>query len=104
MTKFLDRIDSPEDLRKIKRDDLDELALEIRNRLLEVISKTGGHLASNLGVVELTLALHYVFESPKDKFVWDVGLGQRGAALLSLIWVKFYKVNEKCPLINHTCQ
>ncbi|MEE9258711.1 MAG: 1-deoxy-D-xylulose-5-phosphate synthase [Nitrospinaceae bacterium] len=73
MTKFLDRIDSPEDLKKIKRDDLDELALEIRNRLLEVISKSGGHLASNLGVVELTLALHYVFESPKDKFVWDVG-------------------------------
>lgn len=73
MTKFLDRIDGPQDLKEIKREDLNELALEIRNRLLEVISQNGGHLSSNLGVVELTLALHYVFESPKDKFVWDVG-------------------------------
>lgn len=73
MNKFLDQIDSPEDLKKIKREDLPQVAKEIRDTLLESISKTGGHLASNLGVVELTMALHYVFDSPRDKFIWDVG-------------------------------
>ncbi|NIQ02202.1 MAG: 1-deoxy-D-xylulose-5-phosphate synthase [Nitrospinaceae bacterium] len=74
MNKLLNQINCPEDLKKkIKREELPELAQEIRDALLHGISKTGGHLASNLGVVELTLALHYVFESPRDKFVWDVG-------------------------------
>ena len=73
MSKLLSNIDSPQDLKKIPVEKLPELAREIRDTLLDTISKTGGHLSSNLGVVELTLAMHYVFDSPKDKFVWDVG-------------------------------
>ena len=73
MSKLLPGIKSPKDLKSLKREDLPALALEIRDKLLETVSKTGGHLGSNLGVVELTLALHYVFDSPRDKFIWDVG-------------------------------
>ena len=73
MSQFLENINSPADLKKLNREDLPSLAGEIRQRLLEVISKTGGHLGSNLGIVELTLAMHHVFDSPTDKFVWDVG-------------------------------
>ena len=73
MSQFLENINSPADLKKLKRQNLPSLAEEIRQRLLEVISITGGHLGSNLGIVELTLAMHYVFDSPVDKFVWDVG-------------------------------
>ena len=73
MTKLLDSVDSPQDLKNIPVEKLPELAKEIRDMLLDTISKTGGHLSSNLGVVELTLAMHYVFNSPVDKFVWDVG-------------------------------
>jgi len=73
MSRLLDGINGPQDLKKLKREDLSVLATEIRETLLSTISKTGGHLGSNLGVVELTMALHYVFDSPRDKFVWDVG-------------------------------
>ncbi len=73
MSKFFDDINSPADLKRVKREDLPKVAKEIRELLLQSISKTGGHLGSNLGVVELTMALHYVFDSPVDKFVWDVG-------------------------------
>ena len=73
MSKLLDSVDSPQDLKNIPVEKLPELAKEIRDMLLDTISKTGGHLSSNLGVVELTLAMHYVFNSPMDKFVWDVG-------------------------------
>jgi len=71
--KFLKMINSPEDLKKLKISHLKALAEEIRKYIIEVVSKNGGHLAPNLGVVELTLALHYVFNSPKDKIIWDVG-------------------------------
>jgi 1-deoxy-D-xylulose-5-phosphate synthase len=73
MSKWLDQIDSPEDLKKIPIENLKELAEEIRDKIITVVSKNGGHLAPSLGVVELTLALHYVFNSPRDKIVWDVG-------------------------------
>ncbi len=73
MFTLLDSINSPEDLRKLNRDDLSILAAELRSFLVESVSKTGGHLASNLGVVELTIALHYVFNTPDDRLVWDVG-------------------------------
>jgi 1-deoxy-D-xylulose-5-phosphate synthase len=69
----LDNIHSPADLKLLPRSALPELALEIRKLIIETVSRNGGHLASNLGVVELTLALHYVFDLPKDKIVWDVG-------------------------------
>ncbi len=70
---ILDRIDCPTDLKKLSITELTALAEEIRAFLIENVSKTGGHLAPNLGVVELTMAMHYVFNSPQDKFIWDVG-------------------------------
>lgn len=73
MSKFLSKINSPQDLKKLKISHLKILAQEIRDLITEVVSKNGGHLAPNLGVVELSLALHYVFDSPKDKIIWDVG-------------------------------
>ncbi len=73
MAKLLDRIQSPADLKTLSVRELDDLAIEIRALILETVSKNGGHLGSNLGVVELTLALHRVFDSPRDKIVWDVG-------------------------------
>jgi len=72
-TTLLDNIQSPADLKKLSVDELPALAAEIRNVLIDTVAETGGHLASNLGVVELTIALHYVFNAPKDKLVWDVG-------------------------------
>nr|WP_038041162.1 1-deoxy-D-xylulose-5-phosphate synthase [Thermodesulfobacterium hveragerdense] len=71
--KFLKNVNSPQDLKKLKISHLKALAQEIRDYIIEVTSKNGGHVAPNLGVVELTLALHYVFDSPKDKIIWDVG-------------------------------
>ncbi len=73
MDKLLDTIHSPKDIKTLNNTQLDMLADEIREFLLDSVSKTGGHLASNLGVVELTIALHKVFSTPKDKIVWDVG-------------------------------
>ena len=73
MLSLLDSINSPADLRKLNRDELATLATELRAFLVESVSKTGGHLASNLGVVELTIALHYVYNTPDDRLVWDVG-------------------------------
>jgi len=73
MSKFLDQINSPSDLKRLSVPELKELAEEIRQFILDSVSKTGGHLASNLGVVELTLALHCVFDFKKDMLVWDVG-------------------------------
>lgn len=67
------RIESPSDLKKLGEGDLARLAEEIRERLISVVSKTGGHLAASLGAVELTIALHKVFDSPKDSIIWDVG-------------------------------
>ena len=73
MTNKLDSIHSPADLRNCSKAELDDLAIELRQFLLDSVSKTGGHLSSNLGTVELTIALHYVFETPYDRLVWDVG-------------------------------
>ena len=70
---LLDRIESPADLKKLSQYDLGKLAEEIRTKIIETVSKTGGHLAPCLGVVELTIALHYVFNTPDDKIIWDVG-------------------------------
>ncbi len=71
--KLLDRIDSPNDLRRLPRAELKALSDELRAFVLESVSQTGGHLSSNLGTVELTVALHYVFNTPHDRLVWDVG-------------------------------
>ena len=73
MTPLLNTINSPADLRKLLRSQLKTLSDELRSFLLDSVSKTGGHLSSNLGTVELTVALHYVFNTPEDRLVWDVG-------------------------------
>ncbi|MDP3307504.1 1-deoxy-D-xylulose-5-phosphate synthase [Methylotenera sp.] len=73
MTSLLNSIDSPLQLRQLERKQLVQLAQELRAFLIDSVAKTGGHLASNLGVVELTIALHYVFNTPDDRLVWDVG-------------------------------
>ncbi|MDP1535943.1 MAG: 1-deoxy-D-xylulose-5-phosphate synthase [Burkholderiales bacterium] len=70
---LLSRIDSPADLRRLSRAELKSLAVELREFMLQSVSQTGGHLSSNLGTVELTIALHYVFDTPHDRLVWDVG-------------------------------
>jgi 1-deoxy-D-xylulose-5-phosphate synthase len=73
MSKLLDQIEYPADLRKLNRDQLEKVSEELREELIDVVSETGGHLGAGLGVVELTVAIHYVFNTPKDKLVWDVG-------------------------------
>lgn len=70
---LLEQINSPADLKKISREDLPQLAEEIRRTIVQVVSRTGGHLASSLGAVELAIAIHYVFDTPRDKIIWDVG-------------------------------
>ena len=73
MHPLLDRIDDPAALRRLERGELPQLAAELRAFLLDSVGRTGGHLSSNLGTVELTVALHYVFDTPRDRIVWDVG-------------------------------
>src|SRR5205085_4897594 len=70
---LLNQIDSPTDLRKLSREELPKVADEIRERLVDVCSRTGGHIGAGLGVVELTVALHYAFDTPRDQLLWDVG-------------------------------
>jgi len=71
--RLLDQVDSPQDLKGLSAEEVQQLAEEIRDEMISVVSKNGGHLASNLGVVELTIALHRVFDAPHDKIIWDVG-------------------------------
>jgi 1-deoxy-D-xylulose-5-phosphate synthase len=70
---IFNQIQSPSDIKRLSRRELEELASEIRGDIIETVSKNGGHLASNLGIVELTLALHRVFSFPADSLVFDVG-------------------------------
>ncbi len=72
-TPLLDQITSPQELRKLDEDKLPELANELRTELIDAVSQTGGHLGAGLGVVELTTAIHYVFDTPEDRLIWDVG-------------------------------
>ena len=72
MTRLIRQINFPADLRKFQKNQLKQIASELRDELIDVVSETGGHLGAGLGVVELTVALHYVFDTPKDKLVWDV--------------------------------
>ena len=72
MGRLIKQINFPADLRKFKKDNLKQISDELRDELIDVVSETGGHLGAGLGVVELTVALHYVFDTPKDKLVWDV--------------------------------
>ena len=83
MYELLNTINEPADLRKLDRRDLPQLAKELRSFLIDSVSKTGGHLSSNLGTVELTIALHYVFDTPHDRLVWDVGHQTYGHKILT---------------------
>ncbi len=73
MDALLEWIQSPSHLRKLSRESLPDLAHQLRERLIQTVSQTGGHFSSNLGTVELTIALHYVFNTPEDRLIWDVG-------------------------------
>ena len=71
--KLLNNVNFPSDIKKYSSSELKILSKEIREKMIEAVSKTGGHLGAGLGVVELTVALHYIFDTPKDKIIWDVG-------------------------------
>src|SRR6201984_3493883 len=71
--RLLDGVNTPEDLRRLPESDLRALADELRAETISAVSVTGGHLGAGLGVVELTVALHYVFDTPRDRLIWDVG-------------------------------
>ncbi|MYZ46789.1 1-deoxy-D-xylulose-5-phosphate synthase [Propylenella binzhouense] len=72
-TPLLDRVRTPDDLRKLREEDLGQLAAELRAEMVDAVSVTGGHLGAGLGVIELTVALHYIFDTPRDRLIWDVG-------------------------------
>ncbi|HJW95881.1 MAG TPA: 1-deoxy-D-xylulose-5-phosphate synthase N-terminal domain-containing protein, partial [Thermoanaerobaculia bacterium] len=73
MARLLDTINSPADLRKLDRKQLPQLAQEIRDTIIDTVSRIGGHFGGNLGIVELTLALHYIYNTPRDQIVFDTG-------------------------------
>ena len=83
MSEILSKISNPKDLKKIKKKDLNKLALELRQFIIDVVSVNGGHFGASLGVVELTIAIHYVFNTPKDLLVWDVGHQAYGHKILT---------------------
>ncbi|MEW5814948.1 MAG: 1-deoxy-D-xylulose-5-phosphate synthase [Spirochaetota bacterium] len=95
MSTLLSGINSPKDLKNLPVKDLPDLAREIRDLIIQVISKNGGHLSSNLGVVELTIALHKVFDSPVDKIIWDVGHQCYAHKILTGRKDKFYTIRRK---------
>ncbi|MBF0431814.1 MAG: 1-deoxy-D-xylulose-5-phosphate synthase [Fibrobacteria bacterium] len=92
---MLEKIDSPKNLKNLSKEELHELCSEIRNVIVKQVSKTGGHLASNLGVVELTLALHYVFDTPDDKIIWDVGHQAYPHKLITGRFHQFHTLKQK---------
>ena len=71
--KFLNNINFPSDIKKLNNEELKTLSDEVRSEMIDAVSTTGGHLGAGLGVVELTVALHRIFDTPKDKLIWDVG-------------------------------
>ena len=83
MMRLLDRLSGPDDLKQFSYAELDKLAQEIREEIIHTVAQNGGHLAPNLGVVELTIALHRVYTSPKDKIIWDVGHQAYGHKILT---------------------
>ncbi len=94
MGKLLSQIKGPEDLKKLRLSQLEKLAQELRETIIHTVAETGGHLAPNLGVIELTIALHYVFDSPRDKLVWDVGHQAYAHKLLTGRQDKFHTLRQ----------
>jgi 1-deoxy-D-xylulose-5-phosphate synthase len=93
-TDLLDSINSPADLRRLPPESLERLAAEIRHKIIRTVAATGGHLAPSLGVVELTIALHYVFDTPKDRLIWDVGHQSYAHKLLTGRRDKFHTLRQ----------
>jgi len=104
VTRLLDKIDSPADLKELTLRELRRLAVEIRQELVATVTANGGHLASNLGVVELTMALHRVFDSPQDKIVWDVGHQSYVHKLLTGRRQRFASLRQYEGLSGFTCR
>jgi len=102
--RLLDRIDSPSDLKELTQPELKRLACEIRQELITTVTANGGHLAPNLGVVELTIALHRVFDSPRDKIVWDVGHQSYVHKLLTGRRQRFASLRQYGGLSGFTCR
>ncbi len=101
--KYLDKIQSPNDIKNLNINDLEVLAEEIRSVLIDTVSHNGGHLASNLGVVELSIALHRVFDSPKDQIVWDVGHQVYTHKLLTGRYKDFPTIRQEGGLSGFSC-
>lgn len=95
MARLLDKIKSPDDLKKLEVGQLSQVARELREEILEHVGKTGGHLGASLGAVELTLALHYVFDAPKDQIVWDVGHQAYGHKMITGRLDQFHTLRQK---------
>jgi 1-deoxy-D-xylulose-5-phosphate synthase len=104
MPRLLDNIDSPADLKNLSPAALAELAAELRQEIISTVTSTGGHLASNLGVVELTIALHRVFNSPRDKIIWDVGHQSYVHKLLTGRRKNFSTLRQHGGLSGFTCR
>jgi len=104
VSRLLDKIDSPTDLKGLTLPELRQLAAEIRRELVDTVNANGGHLASNLGVVELTIALHRVFDSPQDKLVWDVGHQSYTHKLLTGRRQQFASLRQFGGLSGYTCR
>jgi len=104
MPRLLDRVDSPADLKRLAKPELEQLAAELRQELVTTVSANGGHLASNLGVVELTIALHRVFDSPRDKIIWDVGHQSYVHKLLTGRRKRFASIRQYGGLSGFTCR
>jgi 1-deoxy-D-xylulose-5-phosphate synthase len=104
MPRLLDKIDSPADLKGLSLAELEELATELRHEVITTVTNTGGHLASNLGVVELTIALHRVFNSPTDKIIWDVGHQSYVHKLLTGRRREFNSLRQYGGLSGYTCR
>jgi 1-deoxy-D-xylulose-5-phosphate synthase len=104
MTRLLDGISSPADLKALAKEELEQLAADIRQELVATVSTNGGHLASNLGVVELTIALHRIFDSPRDKIIWDVGHQSYVHKLLTGRRERFTSLRQYGGLSGFTCR
>ena len=104
MKRILDQVNSPKDLKQLSMKNLSQLAEEMRDLIIDVVSKNGGHLSSNLGVVELTIALHYVFEAPQDKIIWDVGHQCYAHKILTGRKDQFWTLRQYKGLCGFPCQ
>ncbi|HEY7529398.1 MAG TPA: 1-deoxy-D-xylulose-5-phosphate synthase N-terminal domain-containing protein, partial [Gemmatimonadota bacterium] len=101
-TPFLDRAGTPPELKRLRPEQLPELARELREEIVSVVSRNGGHFGSPLGVIELTVALHYLLDSPRDKIVWDVGHQAYAHKLLTGRRDRFHTLRTKDGLSGFT--